>query len=368
MVRERAAQHGIALELERRAGPRRRDRGRRAASSSRWSSTCSPTPSSSRPTAARSWSRARRRGRRRVVIASRDTGIGIAAAGPRAHLRGLPAGRRGARPSAGGHRPRPDARRAGSSSCTAAGSGSRARSASAAPSPSRFPRRRHRGRRRRAVDERRAGRDATRPRSSSSRTTPAPPTCCRSTSSAPGFAVAVAARRRGGPARSPARLRPAAVHPRHPAAAAGRLGRPRARSRPTRDWPTIPVVVVSMLDERGKGFALGAADYLVKPVGREELLAALRRCMARPPDARRTVVVIDDDPIGARAGRGRRWSPQGWPRAARRRAASTASSSVAARAPAVVLARPADARARRVRGRRAAAGGPRDRATSRSSC
>ena len=33
----------------------------------------------------------------------------------------------------------------------------------------------------------------------------------------------------------------------------------------------IPVVVVSMLDERGKGFALGAAEYLVKPVAREDV-------------------------------------------------------------------------------------------------
>jgi signal transduction histidine kinase/CheY-like chemotaxis protein len=38
------------------------------------------------------------------------------------------------------------------------------------------------------------------------------------------------------------------------------------------------VVVVSMLDERGKGLALGAVEYLVKPVGREELLEALERC------------------------------------------------------------------------------------------
>jgi signal transduction histidine kinase/ActR/RegA family two-component response regulator len=39
----------------------------------------------------------------------------------------------------------------------------------------------------------------------------------------------------------------------------------------------IPIVVVSMLDERGKGFSLGAADYLIKPVQREALLATLRR-------------------------------------------------------------------------------------------
>jgi signal transduction histidine kinase len=38
-----------------------------------------------------------------------------------------------------------------------------------------------------------------------------------------------------------------------------------------------PVVVVSMLDERGKGLALGAAEYLVKPVAREQVLEALAR-------------------------------------------------------------------------------------------
>ena len=38
----------------------------------------------------------------------------------------------------------------------------------------------------------------------------------------------------------------------------------------------IPVIVVSMVDERARGLALGAVDYLVKPVGRESLLAALR--------------------------------------------------------------------------------------------
>ena len=37
----------------------------------------------------------------------------------------------------------------------------------------------------------------------------------------------------------------------------------------------IPVVVASNADERGRGFALGAAEYLVKPVGKEQLLAAL---------------------------------------------------------------------------------------------
>ncbi len=42
-----------------------------------------------------------------------------------------------------------------------------------------------------------------------------------------------------------------------------------------------PVVIVSMLDEHGAGFALGAADYLVKPISQRELLRALLRWMFR---------------------------------------------------------------------------------------
>ena len=59
---------------------------------------------------------------------------------------------------------------------------------------------------------------------------------------------------------------------------------------------SIPVVIVSMLDERGAGFALGAADYLVKPVEHEELLRAVTRCVTPPGDGR-TVVAIDDEPV-----------------------------------------------------------------------
>jgi CheY-like chemotaxis protein len=58
----------------------------------------------------------------------------------------------------------------------------------------------------------------------------------------------------------------------------------------------IPVVVVSMIDEQGAGFALGAADYLVKPVARDSLLDALSRCVA-PRRNPHTLVAIDDDPM-----------------------------------------------------------------------
>ena len=53
-------------------------------------------------------------------------------------------------------------------------------------------------------------------------------------------------------------------------------------SRPTLARRGFPLVIVSMLDERGRGFALGAADYLVKPVGREDVVAGARRGVPRP--------------------------------------------------------------------------------------
>ncbi|HEY6311650.1 MAG TPA: GAF domain-containing protein [Streptosporangiaceae bacterium] len=72
----------------------------------------------------------------------------------------------------------------------------------------------------------------------------------------------------------------------------------------------IPVIVVSMLDERGRGFALGAAEYLVKPVGKEQLLAALYRAAAMP-ERKRTVVAIDDDPLAIELVRAS-LEPEGW--------------------------------------------------------
>ena len=44
----------------------------------------------------------------------------------------------------------------------------------------------------------------------------------------------------------------------------------------------LPVIITSIVDERSRGLAAGAGDYLVKPVGREELLGALRRVHVLP--------------------------------------------------------------------------------------
>lgn len=58
---------------------------------------------------------------------------------------------------------------------------------------------------------------------------------------------------------------------------------------------SIPVVVVSMLDDRDIGFALGAADYFTKPVDRDKLVNALRRFRGSA-NAPRPVLVVEDDP------------------------------------------------------------------------
>ena len=56
----------------------------------------------------------------------------------------------------------------------------------------------------------------------------------------------------------------------------------------------IPVVMVSMLDDRDIGYALGAAEYLTKPFDREKLVLALRRF--RQGGSPRPVLVVEDDP------------------------------------------------------------------------
>jgi PAS domain S-box-containing protein len=57
----------------------------------------------------------------------------------------------------------------------------------------------------------------------------------------------------------------------------------------TRD---IPVVLISIVDQKELGFRLGATDYIVKPFEREALIGALARIA--PGNDR--VLVIDDDP------------------------------------------------------------------------
>jgi signal transduction histidine kinase/DNA-binding response OmpR family regulator len=66
----------------------------------------------------------------------------------------------------------------------------------------------------------------------------------------------------------------------------------------TSDTPLaqVPVVIVSILADRGRGRTLGAAEVLQKPVMYEELLASLSGLGLVKKDQSTTVLVIDDDP------------------------------------------------------------------------
>jgi CheY-like chemotaxis protein len=59
------------------------------------------------------------------------------------------------------------------------------------------------------------------------------------------------------------------------------------------DLAETPVVVVTMLHDRSTGYALGATEYLTKPVDRERLLEILRRYHSET--APRSVLVVEDD-------------------------------------------------------------------------
>ena len=59
----------------------------------------------------------------------------------------------------------------------------------------------------------------------------------------------------------------------------------------------IPVVIVSIVEERGKGLALGADEYLIKPYDSGQLVEAVGRLYQRESaEAKSTVLAIDDDP------------------------------------------------------------------------
>ena len=60
----------------------------------------------------------------------------------------------------------------------------------------------------------------------------------------------------------------------------------------------IPVVMLSILDEQEKGFALGAADYLTKPFDRDHLRSVLQAHRGGE-SGERVLVVEDDDAIRA---------------------------------------------------------------------
>jgi CheY-like chemotaxis protein len=59
---------------------------------------------------------------------------------------------------------------------------------------------------------------------------------------------------------------------------------------------TMPVIILSIVDQKNVGFALGATDYLIKPIGKSELLAAMHKHLPPQAEDDSVVLLVDDDP------------------------------------------------------------------------
>ena len=70
----------------------------------------------------------------------------------------------------------------------------------------------------------------------------------------------------------------------------------------------IPVIMLTIDDNRNLGYSLGAADYLTKPIDRERLSAVVLRYRSGPTNR---VLVVEDDP-GSREILARLLSNEGW--------------------------------------------------------
>jgi signal transduction histidine kinase/DNA-binding response OmpR family regulator len=71
---------------------------------------------------------------------------------------------------------------------------------------------------------------------------------------------------------------------------------------------SIPVVLMSMVDQKNRGYALGAADYLVKPVDRTKLVETLTRICGSSAGC---ALLVDDDDLVRRVVR-QVLQPLGW--------------------------------------------------------
>jgi signal transduction histidine kinase/DNA-binding response OmpR family regulator len=58
----------------------------------------------------------------------------------------------------------------------------------------------------------------------------------------------------------------------------------------------IPIIVVSIVDQKQVGFALGAADYLIKPIRKSVLLETIRKHVPYQYDDDTAILLVDDDP------------------------------------------------------------------------
>ena len=57
----------------------------------------------------------------------------------------------------------------------------------------------------------------------------------------------------------------------------------------------IPIIIVSIVDQKHVGFALGAADYLIKPIRKTVLLETIRKHVPYKADDDAAILLVDDD-------------------------------------------------------------------------
>jgi CheY-like chemotaxis protein len=74
------------------------------------------------------------------------------------------------------------------------------------------------------------------------------------------------------------------------------------------DLVHLPVILMTIVDEKNRGYALGATEYLVKPVDRKKLVDVLRALCG---SAGRPLLMVDDDDLGRRQMRAA-LEQQGW--------------------------------------------------------
>ena len=59
---------------------------------------------------------------------------------------------------------------------------------------------------------------------------------------------------------------------------------------------TMPVIVLSIVDKKNVGFALGATDYLIKPIRKPQLLETMHKHVSPRADDDSVILLVDDDP------------------------------------------------------------------------
>ena len=67
-----------------------------------------------------------------------------------------------------------------------------------------------------------------------------------------------------------------------------------SRLKADRDLQSIPVIMLTIVDNRNLGFSLGASDFLIKPIQRDVLVATVQRLSLKPTAP---VLIVDDDKL-----------------------------------------------------------------------